>query len=66
MNEKRIMVRTTQRRIDVIDALAEIEHLDRDTAINTALYEWAKGRIDGCMVERLKMLFSDCEEHSSL
>lgn len=60
------MVRTTQRRIDVIDALAEIEHLDRDTAINMALYEWAEERIDGCMVERLKMLFCDCEECSSI
>jgi len=55
--DKRIMVRTTQQRIDVIDALAEMEHLDRDTVINTALFDWAKERVDDCMMERLKVIF---------
>ena len=53
----RIMLRTSRRRLEVLDALAEIEGIDRDQALNDAIFRWALGRVDEAMERRLKEIF---------
>ena len=53
----RIMLRTSRKRLEVLEALADMEGMDRDQAVNDAIYRWAQARVDGGMEKRLKEIF---------
>lgn len=55
----RIMLRTSRRRLEVLDALAEIEGIDRDEAVNDAIFRWLHDRVESSMERRLKEIFYD-------
>lgn len=53
----RIMLRTSRKRLEVLDALADMEGIDRDEAVNDAIFRWAQDRVDGAMEKRLREIF---------
>ena len=53
----RIMLRTSRKRLEVLDALADLEGIDRDQAVNDAIFRWARDRVDGAMEKRLEEIF---------
>jgi hypothetical protein len=53
------MLRTSRKRLEVLSALAEIEGIDRDQAVNDAIFHWAQDRVEITMERRLKEIFWD-------
>ena len=53
----RILLRTSRKRLEVLDALADMEGIDRDEAVNDAIFHWAQDRVDESMEKRLKEIF---------
>ena len=53
------MLRTSRKRLEVLDALADMEGIDRDEAVNDAIFHWAQDRVESTMEKRLKEIFCD-------
>lgn len=47
----------TSRRLEVLSALADMEGIDRDEAVNVAIFHWAQDRVDSSMEKRLREIF---------
>ena len=41
----------------MLEALADMEGIDRDEAVNDAIFHWAQDRVDGAMEKRLEEIF---------
>ena len=55
----RILLMTSRKRLEVLDALADMEGMDRDEAVNDAIFHWAQDRVDDSMEQRLRKIFSE-------
>ena len=56
----RIMLRTSRKKLEILDALADMEGIDRDQALNDAIFRWSFDRVESSMEGRLKEIF--CRE----
>ena len=55
---------TLTKRLEVLDALADMVGVDRDKSVNDAIFDWAQGRVDGTMEKRLKESLSGMQGKS--
>ena len=58
--EKRFMVRSTHRRVNIFNAIAEKNHLDIHSIINNLMMEWVLDNLDDKdLAENIERIFKD-------
>ena len=56
--EIRFMVRTTRRRLEVVDAVAEMNHIDRHSLVNHLLSMWVLNNVDEDYKQQIGIIFN--------
>ena len=54
---KRFSTRSTVRRLEIFDSLAELNHIDRHDLINQLMGQWAVENAEKDHQERIRMIF---------
>jgi len=54
---KRFFTRSTVRRLEIFESLAELNHLDRHDLINQLMGQWAVENADKEFREKIKIIF---------
>lgn len=58
---KRFMVNSSERRIAILESVAEKHHLDKHSIINNLIMEWVIQDInDDTLIEPVKRIFKGC------
>jgi hypothetical protein len=60
---KRFMIKSTQQRVDILDAIAESKQQDRNSVINELMLDWILLNLDDPdHVEPIKLIFKNKKE----